>query len=333
MGKSMPGIFGPWLRSHRAPIIALIGLLLTGTAGLIAQEFRVTGIRRDSSDRVVIEYPSDPGHDYVLYRGDSVTEINTPVAVVSGVTGTGTLTESSPAGGEAFYRVRQMPFSTALDSDGDGVPDKVEIALGLDPTRASSKPDGIPDGKRDLAGDGLTLAWKIRFGYDPLRKDTDGNGIPDAQEDPDGDGLVNLEEMKHGTDPFNADTDGDGYDDSGEILEGTDPLKSGSSPTLRLVSSSVSYLNATLDTLPSGLRLTLISPPVSYLNATLEVLPSNVILTLESGVVSYLNATLEPLPADVRLFLQSSPVSYLNAAQEMNRLFFLVSLLVSYRSQ
>src|SRR5439155_922923 len=95
------------------------------------------------------------------------------------------------------------------DSDQDGLPDVVEIALGLDPNKPSTYNDGILDGNRDLNGDGLRAAWKLRYGYDPRKRDSFNDGILDRDRDPDFDGLTNLQEQNYGTNPFNADSDGD----------------------------------------------------------------------------------------------------------------------------
>jgi hypothetical protein len=121
------------------------------------------------------------------------------------------------------------------DTDHDGIPDAIEIALGLDPNRPSTYNDGILDGDRDLNGDGLRAAWKLRYGYDPLKRDSFNDGILDRDRDPDSDGLTNLQEQNHGTDPFITDTDGDGYDDGTEIAQGSDPLDPSSRPKLYVI--------------------------------------------------------------------------------------------------
>ena len=172
-----------------------------------------------------------------------------------------------------------------VDTDGDGVPDAIEILLGLDPNDPT-------DGETDLDGDGLGTATELRLSLNPLARDTNGNGISDGDEDFDNDGLNTREEVALGTDPFNPDTDGDGWDDLGEVLEGSDPLDPNSTPVLRVVSQPISWLNALSELFPpTGTTLTvLVSQPVSWLNALSELFPpTETTLTVPSNVVSYEN--------------------------------------------
>lgn len=83
------------------------------------------------------------------------------------------------------------------DTDGDGLDDGTEAAIGASARYADT----------DL--DGLTDDWESANGLDPLSA-TDGNG---ADGDPDGDNLPNGKELEYGTDPSVADTDGDGLRD------------------------------------------------------------------------------------------------------------------------
>ena len=81
------------------------------------------------------------------------------------------------------------------DTDGDGLSDDEEIALGTSPNTADSDGDGISD------GDEVNT-----FGTDPLDTDSDGDGLSDSDE-------INI----HGTNPLSQDTDGDGYLDNDEL--------------------------------------------------------------------------------------------------------------------
>jgi len=78
------------------------------------------------------------------------------------------------------------PSDDLVDSDGDGIPDRIE---------------------RDN-------------GTDPNNPDTDGDGLSDGEEDKNHNGVLDPGE----TDPRNADTDGGGLSDGDEVKAGTNPL-------------------------------------------------------------------------------------------------------------
>jgi hypothetical protein len=117
-----------------------------------------------------------------------------------------------------------------VDSDGDGLADVVEAALGTDPNDADSDNDGLADGAEenvhgtdpldaDSDDDGHADGVEVQFGTDPL----DPLDIPPA--DADGDGLSNVAEATLGTNPNDADSDDDGLSDGLEVtLYGTNPL-------------------------------------------------------------------------------------------------------------
>jgi predicted phosphodiesterase len=124
------------------------------------------------------------------------------------------------------------------DSDGDGLTDAEELALGTDPQKADTDGDGLPDGWEriyllnplradgtfggagDFDADGLSNLQEFLAGTNPRRTDTDGDGLPDAWE------------IKYGLNPTvgvgldgaNADIDGDGYTNLAEFQAGTDPV-------------------------------------------------------------------------------------------------------------
>lgn len=79
-------------------------------------------------------------------------------------------------------------------------------ALGLDPRKADTNGDGLPDG------------WKVRYGLDPLGPNLSGQLTPS--------GLTFLEAYQAGTDPTKYDTVGNGLSDFEKIhVYHTSPLK------------------------------------------------------------------------------------------------------------
>lgn len=87
------------------------------------------------------------------------------------------------AGGDAGQR----------DSDGDGLTDAEEEALGTDPNNADSDGDGIPDGDEN------------QNGTDPNNPDSDGDGVPDGVEIDIGTNPNNPDDMGCASDRAQAD--------------------------------------------------------------------------------------------------------------------------------
>jgi hypothetical protein len=96
------------------------------------------------------------------------------------------------------------------DSDGDGLSDEYEQALGTDPVKVDSDGDGIMDG------------IEVRMGMDPTALNTI-TGCSYVRDD-DLDRLNDCEERVLGTDSCVADTDGDSVPDLVEVLSRTNPL-------------------------------------------------------------------------------------------------------------
>ena len=141
------------------------------------------------------------------------------------------------------------------DSDGDGLPDGVEVSVGQDPTN----PDPNA-GNNDYDNDGLTNLEEYQGMFSGVvrgvtlsnpaslsfnNSDSDNDGIPDGLEiellldpttnstagetengllDSDNDGLTNLFEYDLGTNFTNNDSDADGLTDGEEYRLGTNPL-------------------------------------------------------------------------------------------------------------
>ncbi|MBK8480761.1 MAG: hypothetical protein IPL40_06260 [Proteobacteria bacterium] len=108
------------------------------------------------------------------------------------------------------------PDDDFVDSDGDGLPDRVEdrnlngiVEAGeTDPRLADTDGDGLGDGVEDRDKDGEVDSGET----DPRLVDSDGDGLGDGLEDKNQDGRRNPGE----TDPTRADSDDDGLFDGVE---------------------------------------------------------------------------------------------------------------------
>lgn len=126
------------------------------------------------------------------------------------------------------------------DTDGDGLPDRLEIMAGFGPADAD---DPTGNGGGDDSGNGVTNAvedWLATLGIETVDavSDFDRDGYPDATEiafgldplrsaapDSDGDGVPNIVESAAGADIDGAtDSDIDGVPDAREIALGLGPL-------------------------------------------------------------------------------------------------------------
>jgi hypothetical protein len=129
------------------------------------------------------------------------------------------------------------------DTDGDGLDDAEELALGtdvavVDSDKLQSQPAAtqLPEPIADPAawGDGWSDALEARridVGFDPRFQSLPVDPCPlfsvdglDRQ-DLDGDGVNGCEENLVGTDPERADSDGDGFSDGLELRVDTDPTR------------------------------------------------------------------------------------------------------------
>ncbi len=119
------------------------------------------------------------------------------------------------------------------DTDGDGLTDYDEIfRLGTDPLKADSDDNGIIDGGEDYDGDQIPDAEEIGMQLSPILKDTDRDGITDYDE-----------MYVYGTDPLKADSDGDGAEDGWEAENGYQPGVANGSFTISCETNEVSAAN------------------------------------------------------------------------------------------
>ena len=170
--------------------------------------------------------------------GTDYTTSNPAIATVSPdglVTAVSSGTALVSAMNEGALGLIQIRVVLTGDSDGDGIPDDVELASGLNPNNPV-------DALEDFDGDGLTNKEElIDIGTNFQVADTDGDGIADGEEVVAGaDGFI--------TNPLLADTDGDGIRDALEVATGSDPTDP--------ASFNLAQALASLEVTPSAFVLT-----------------------------------------------------------------------------
>jgi len=151
--------------------------------------------------------------DFTLRYGVGLAyHFNPEWAVVANVVGITTVDKEEfnlmPAAGVNWrwgtaVPARYMVSGGALDSDGDGLSDAEEAALGTDPNNPDTDGDGLTDGEE-------VKTYKT----DPLNPDTDYDALKDG-----------AEVHQYRTNPLVRDTDNGGVADGHEVIEdGTNPL-------------------------------------------------------------------------------------------------------------
>lgn len=151
------------------------------------------------------------------------------------------------------FMVVISPNATAGDSDGDGLNDTEEAAVGTNPYSRDTDQDGLDDAferahrsnprMNDADGDGLSDSDEVNIYHtNPNKADTDGGGTCDHQEvdghtdplDPsddrhwrdfDNDRIADWDEARRNLDARGSDLDRDGLTDMDEVSRGTDPAR------------------------------------------------------------------------------------------------------------
>ncbi|MDB6108253.1 MAG: hypothetical protein JWR69_3 [Pedosphaera sp.] len=119
------------------------------------QAFQITSSDFDGGGRFRVQHEANTNSYYILYRGATLTNVNTLLSMALGAGATGQLTDPTidplQSNQMAFYRVLEVPLTAPMDVDGDRIDDAYELSHPLclnplDPT----------DALVDCAGNGLT---------------------------------------------------------------------------------------------------------------------------------------------------------------------------------
>ncbi|MEA3557972.1 MAG: SBBP repeat-containing protein, partial [Candidatus Thermoplasmatota archaeon] len=174
-------------------------------------EGKLLTTKLETSDNIEVasmEYSGSPIEPFFVDENKSVVQIKGYVRE-DGVFDI-EITIFDTAGNErsTFFTLTVIPEDN--DSDGDLIPDLVELEAGLDMNDPA-------DADRDEDGDGLSNLVEFQKGTNITKTDSDSDGMDDAWE------------VKYGLDPVNKsgmlDTDGDGLTDLEEYQKGSDPTR------------------------------------------------------------------------------------------------------------
>ena len=207
---------------------------LTVTAGATelganqSTQILVTGAFKDNTTRNLTAAASGTTYRMSNSQIATVGADGQLTAVGSGVVFVTALND----GATGILRLRVV---AAGDSDGDGIPDDVELANGLNP---NDPIDALEDADRD----GLTNLAELNLGTGLRNPDTDGDGLLDGREG------------QYGTNPLLFDTDGDGVSDGLEVASGSDPNDAGST-NLSLVLESVDVTPSAIAVVVNAIRV------------------------------------------------------------------------------
>lgn len=164
-----------WFKNNYAKLILLILMLglLVSCVLLVGRILAAKGDVQRALARVglkgnAVELKDTKGFDQIL--ADARQAATEPLKLPAHVAVSDIRVACIKCGRPIRYDAVECPFCLAaqpeifdadkLDTDGDGIPDKVEIALGLDPQNAD-------DAAGDLDGDGFTNLEEFLVGMDP----------------------------------------------------------------------------------------------------------------------------------------------------------------------
>ena len=209
-GESAPFFVAPNASVNVPPIVLgpttpiPVGVTVTSAQAQLnkigqTSQLTVTALYADNSTRNVT--PASTGTQYVVSNPALAT--TSADGLVTAVASGTVLIQATHEGTAGFVAVPVI--LAGADTDGDGIPDAVELDNGLNP---NNKADAL----EDLDVDGLNNRQEIERGTNLRNPDSDGDGLTDG------------DEVKRGTSPLILDTDSDGVSDGLEVTTGTDPL-------------------------------------------------------------------------------------------------------------
>ena len=107
-------------------------VVLAGAQLLCADEGPVPTVLRSSKGTMGITFNGKADHYYTLFRSLNLAEQGEPIEVMLGVDGPMQLKDRfRPTPSQVFYRVRELPTSESVDTDGDGRLDSRELRINL----------------------------------------------------------------------------------------------------------------------------------------------------------------------------------------------------------
>lgn len=118
-------------------VLAILLAALAGPGNARAQSLNIGSITVATNGLRQISFTGEPTNYYVLYRGDELSAVSTPVRVAFGAP-TMLMEDRTELLDASFYRVAAIPTNAPLDLDGDGADDVTELNAGTDPLIAHS---------------------------------------------------------------------------------------------------------------------------------------------------------------------------------------------------
>jgi hypothetical protein len=203
------------------------GLSVACENGVKSIEGRANAVQLDVGERLVVDLrvvtTGVAGADASVLTGMTVQASADATGVTSPTDGVDCSGTGNGGAGDGGDGSGGDPVDIVRDTDGDGMDDKTEEAIGLDPNDADSDGDGIDDGRETTKQNGDGPGYEIDTDgdgtIDALDTDSDGDGIPDSVEgtgDADGDGVANFRDTDSDNDGIpdteegTGDSDGDG---------------------------------------------------------------------------------------------------------------------------